>query len=156
MAEPLTPIDLAQVDLRGPDPSAFPFVAPETNRVTTWGERHVLWLGPDEWLVVGPAGTEHAIVEELEETLRGRFASIVDVSANRIAFDLTDGLDLLSTGCPIDLDPARWVPGMCAQTLFGLVPVLLHQRDPQTTRVFVRPSFAGYFLGRFGAAATLS
>ena len=155
MAEPLAPTDLAQVDLRGPDPSAFPFAAPEPNRVTAWGDRHVLWLGPDEWLVVGPAGTEHAIVDELGGALRGRFASIVDVSANRVAFDLIDGIDLLSTGCPMDLDPVRWVPGMCAQTLFGLAPVLLHQRDPRTTRVFVRPSFAFYFLDRI-AAATLS
>ena len=155
MAEPMA-IDLAQVDLRGPDPSTFPCAAPEANRVTAWGERHVLWLGPDEWLVVGQAGTEGTIVEELEETLRGRFASIVDVSANRIAFDLTDALDLLATGCPIDLDPTRWVPGMCAQTLFGLAQVLLHQRGPRTTRAFVRPSFAGYFLGRIGAVETFS
>ena len=33
---------------------------------------------------------------------------------------------------------------MCAQTLFGGAQVILHQRDERTTRVFVRPSFAGY------------
>jgi sarcosine oxidase subunit gamma len=151
MAEPVA-TDLAQVALRGPDPSAFPFAAPEANRVTSWGERHVLWLGPDEWLVVGPAGTEATIVRELEAQLRGRFASIVDVSANRVAFDLADALDVLATGCPIDLDPSRWRPGACAQTLFGAAPVLLQQLGGRTTRIFVRPSFAGYLIARLGAA----
>ena len=33
---------------------------------------------------------------------------------------------------------------MCAQTLFGQAQVILQQRDERTTRVFVRPSFAGY------------
>jgi sarcosine oxidase subunit gamma len=151
MAEPFA-TDLAQVDLRAPDASAFPFAVPEANRVTTWGDRDVLWLGPAEWLVVGAAGTEPAIVEELEDALRGRFASIVDVSASRLAFDLGDALDLLATGCPIDLDPGRWRPGMCAQTLFGAAQVLLHQLDDRTTRVFVRPSFAGYLVARLGAS----
>jgi sarcosine oxidase subunit gamma len=150
MADPVA-IDLAQVDLRAPDVSAFPFAAPDANRATTWGDRDVLWLGPDEWLVVGAAGTERAIVEELERALRGRFASVVDVSAARSTFDLTDALDLLATGCPIDLDPGRWRPGMCAQTLLGAAQVLLHQLDERTTRVFVRPSFAGYLLARLRA-----
>ena len=51
----------------------------------------------------------------------------------------------LSSGCGLDLHPSRWTPGMCAQTVFGGAQVILHQRDERTTRVFVRPSFAGYF-----------
>ena len=41
---------------------------------------------------------------------------------------------------------------MCAQTLFGGAQVILHQRDERTTRVFVRPSFAGYFVDRLATA----
>jgi sarcosine oxidase subunit gamma len=147
MAERPAPVDLAQVDLRADDPSTLPFEPPGANRATTWGDRDVLWLGPDEWLVVGPVGTGFAIVTDLEGAITGH-RSIVDVSAARTAFDLDDGLQLLASGCPIDLDPARWLPGMCAQTVFGLTQVLLHQRVERTTRVFVRPSFAGYLLER--------
>ena len=117
MADVPTPIDLAQVDVRASDTAALPFEAPVTNRATTWGDRDVLWLGPDAWLVVGPAGAEGAIVRELTEALFVH-RSIVDVSAARVAFDVVDGLELLATGCPIDLDPARWHPGMCAQTVY--------------------------------------
>ena len=135
--------DLAQVDLRA-DAAQLPFEAPPPNTATSWRDRDVLWLGPDEWLIVGDPGSEAAIVEELREAFHGHHHSVVDVGANRIAIDLTEGLELLATACGLDLDPRRWRPGMCAQTLFGRAQVILHQRDARTTRVFVRPSFAGY------------
>ncbi|HEX6579334.1 MAG TPA: sarcosine oxidase subunit gamma family protein [Actinomycetota bacterium] len=143
VAEALTPIDLAQVDVRS-EPGSLPFDAPEPNTATTWNDRDVLWLGPDEWLVVADPGTVPAIARELDTALTGHPHSVIDVGANRIAFDLTEGLELLATGCGLDLDPSRWRPGMCAQTLLGQAQVILHQRDERTTRVFVRPSFAGY------------
>jgi sarcosine oxidase subunit gamma len=148
----LASIDLAQVDMRVGDPGALPFEAPAANIATSWRGRDVLWLGPDEWLVVGVAGTEGSILEELDGSLADHHRSLVDVSANRIVFDLTDGLDLLSSGCGLDLDPSRWRPGMCAQTLFGAAQVILHQLDARSTRVFVRPSFASYVIERLRPA----
>ena len=46
-------------------PAVFPSSPPEPNTTTTWSGRDVLWLGPDEWLVVGEAGTEGSIEREL-------------------------------------------------------------------------------------------
>lgn len=151
MADRPVVVDLAQIDVRA-DPANVPFEAPHPNTVATWEGRDVLWLGPDEWLVVGHPGTEGAIVRRVENALRGHHRSVIDVSANRTAFDLTDGLDVLSTGCGLDLDPSRWQPGMCAQTLLGGAQVILHQRDGRTTRVFVRPSFANHVVGWLLAA----
>jgi sarcosine oxidase, subunit gamma len=150
-AEPLVSIDLAQVDVRA-DPDRIPFTPPAANTVTTWEGRDVLWLGPDEWLVVTDADATPTIVRELEEALAGHHHSVLDVSANRIVFELMDGLEALSSGCGLDLNPSRWMPGMCAQTLFGGAQVILHQRDERTTRVSVRPSFAGYFADLFATA----
>ena len=147
--ETLVAVDLAQIDLRA-DPRLLPFDPPPPNTVTIWGDREVLWLGPDEWLVVGEAGDEEAIRRQLGAALAGHHRSIVDVSANRVVFDLSDALASLSSGCSLDLDPSRWRPGMCAQTLFGEAQVIIQQRDERTTRVLVRPSFADYFLDRFG------
>lgn len=149
--EQLVATDLAQVGVRA-DPAVLPFEQPQPNTVTTWRGRDVLWLGPDEWLVVGEAGSESSIERELQDALAGQPHSVVDVGANRIVFDLADSLDPLESGCGLDLDPSRWVPGMCAQSLFGGAQVILHQLDERTTRVFVRPSFAGYFVDRLGAA----
>ena len=139
-AEALVPIDLAQVDVRAA-PDLVPFAAPAENAVSAWNDRDVLWLGPDEWLVVAEPEAGPAISRELEDALSGHHRSILDVSANRIVFELIDGLEALSSGCGLDLHPTRWRPEMCAQTLFGGAQVILHQRDERTTRVFVRPSF---------------
>jgi sarcosine oxidase subunit gamma len=153
--EHLEAVDLAQVGVRA-DPRDLPFEPSQPNTTTTWEGRDVLWLGPDEWLIVGELGAEESIGRELEAALEGHHHSVLDVGANRAVFDLSDGLDLLSSGCGLDLDPRRWRPGMCAQTLFGGAQVILHQLDERTTRVFVRPSFADYFVDRLGAAQQVS
>ena len=147
-AERTAPVALAQIDVRTTDPAFLPFEAPEPNTVVAWNGRDVLWLGPDEWLVVGPSGAERELVAELEASLGGHHRSVVVVSAARTAFDITGGREFLMSDCGLDLDPTRWMTGMCAQTLFGPVPVLLHQLDEHTTRVFARASSASDFLQR--------
>lgn len=159
---------LAQVDLRL-DPELVgrvPYPLPlEPN--TTWedGPRTVLWLGPDEWLFLAPPGDAAALVGELEASLHGLHRSVVDVSANRVALELSGPgrFELLSCGCSLDLHRRAWRAGMCAQTLYTRVPVILHERHGDVTGVLVRPSFAGHLvdllldaaggLGIAGAAA---
>jgi sarcosine oxidase, subunit gamma len=146
---------VSQLDVRV-DPSTaaslgFP-TAPNT--ATKPGDRDALWLGPDEWLVVGASDETGAIAAELAASLDGLHHSIVDVSANRVVLELTGPSrhDLLASACPIDLHPRSWGDGRCAQSLFGAAPILLHERDG-ATRVFVRPSFAGYVVDLLLAAA---
>jgi len=139
---------LAQVDLRVDPEHAdlAPYALPlEPN--TAWHDEHhaALWLGPDEWLILGPVDTAHEIVTALETAFADVQRSVVDVSANRVAIALTsdDRLELLSHVCSLDLDPRVWTAGRCAQTLLGRAQVILVERD-RTTPVLVRPSFADY------------
>ena len=78
---------LAQIDLRG-DPGDPRFLAgaraalgldlPLAPNTTTAREGvAVLWLGPDEWLVVGPEGSETRLVACLRAALAGFHVSIV-------------------------------------------------------------------------------
>src|SRR5260370_3539654 len=67
------------------------------NTVTSKGDRRALWLGPDEWLIVGPDGKQAALTEALRVGLGGVFVSIVDVSANRT------GLEVLGSQTPAPL-----------------------------------------------------
>jgi sarcosine oxidase, subunit gamma len=144
---------VAQVDVRTADVAALGFPV-EPNTWAGAGEREVLWLGPDEWLVVGAPNGAATTTAELESSLAGTHHSVVDVSANRAVIELTGAgrLELLSSACPIDLDPRVWTEGCCAQTLFGAAQVLLQERG-DATRLFVRPSFAGYVVDLLLAVA---
>jgi sarcosine oxidase subunit gamma len=106
----------------------------------------VLWLGPDEWLVLAPAGRddlEHGLADAL-----GAEGAVVDVSAQRttLAIAGTRARDLLAHGCAIDLDPRVTPQGTCVQTLLALAGVVLVARDATGTDfwVLVRSSFARY------------
>ena len=118
--EHLVAVDLAQVGLRA-DPSTLPFEQPGPNHTSTWDGRDVMWLGPDEWLVLGPPHASAEIVGELRTALDGSHRSVIDVSSNRVAIELggPGRFDLLASGCPIDLHPRSWRRGMCAQSLFA-------------------------------------
>ena len=142
---------LAQVDLRldpleaGRAPYPLPL---EPNTAWEDGARAALWLGPDEWLVLGRPGDGAAIVSELEAALASVHHSAVDVGANRVALELAGprSKEVLSKGCSLDLDPrGGWAAGRCAQTLLARVPVILQERA-ETTGILVRPSFANYLV----------
>ena len=76
----------AQVGVRAADGSALGFPT-EPNTWRRAGDREVLWLGPDEWLVIAP--TEAAeMTADLESSLAGVHHSVVDVSANRVRFGI--------------------------------------------------------------------
>jgi sarcosine oxidase subunit gamma len=141
---------LAQVDLRlhAGAVERAPHPLP-TRPNTAWeeGPRAALWLGPDEWLVLGPPGAGPAIVAEYHRALEGLHRSVVDVSANRVALELSGprAKDVLAKGCGLDLHPRTWTTGRCAQTLLARVPVILQERA-ETTGVLVRPSYSTYLV----------
>jgi sarcosine oxidase subunit gamma len=115
------------------------------NTSTNRGARATLWLGPDEWLVVGPPWTSPEIIADLVNALGDAHHSVVDVSASRAVLELRGVArhELLSKGCSLDLGNARWSQGKCAQTLLAGVHVILEERH-EATRVFFRPSFGNH------------
>lgn len=105
----------------------------------------VLWLGPDEWLVIGPPGTQADLETRIRAAIGAEPAAVTDVSAQR-ATVLVAGpraRDLLSHGCSLDLDPRAFGPGRCAQTTLARAQVVLVGRE-RGFWVLVRSSFAGY------------
>lgn len=120
-------------------------VAPNTTACRN--NRRALWLGPDEWLVVGPDGQQEAIERALHNALNGTFGSIVDVSANRTVLEIggPKSRELLSHGVPIDLDARSFGPGRCAQTLLAKAQVIIEWRSDDTAfHLYIRSTFASY------------
>ena len=145
-----------QVNLRG-EPSSKGFgnavrsvagcVLPAANRVSRGPERSVLWLGPDEWLVVSARGDGGDLVAEFLALMTGQLVSVLDISANRTIIELSGegARDVLSMGCSLDFHPRALTADHCAQTLFANVQVILEQTDNLPIyRIYVRPSFARY------------
>jgi sarcosine oxidase subunit gamma len=146
---------LAQVNLRvDPEGSAAPRIAAALDAplpiypgtVAAGGSRSVLWLGPDEWLVLGPDGDAPVILRALRDALGATHGSVVDVSASRTTLELSGrrARDVLEKGCSVDLHPRSFQPGRCAQTLLARSQVLLWRPGDQSYRLLVRGSFAEY------------
>ncbi|MFJ4629871.1 sarcosine oxidase subunit gamma [Streptomyces sp. NPDC088847] len=120
----------------------------EPNTVVRAGELTVLWLGPDEWLVVGAPDTQRDLEERIRAAAGDEHVSVTDVSAQRTTL-LVSGArarDLLAHGCPLDLHPRAFGPGRCAQTMLARAQVVVVARDEPGAGfwVLVRSSFAGY------------
>jgi sarcosine oxidase, subunit gamma len=117
------------------------------NTVASREERRALWLGPDEWLVVGLDGHQTALEQLLRNSLDGAFGSIVDVSGNRTLLEIggPKAREVLAHGVPIDLDMRSFGPGCCAQTLLAKAQVIIEpiSEDP-AFHVYLRSSFASY------------
>ena len=105
----------------------------------------ILWLGPDEWLVVSRDGDDPA--DRLSAALAGQHAAVADVSDGRavIALSGANARDVLAKGCPLDLHPRAFGPGRCAQSHLAKAHVLLHQiGDAPLFEIYVHRSFADY------------
>ncbi|WP_175412526.1 sarcosine oxidase subunit gamma [Streptomyces sp. TRM64462] len=130
----------------------------QPNTVVRAGELTALWLGPDEWLLVGPPGSERELESRIRQAAGDEFVSVLDVSAQRTTLLVTGprARDLLAHGCSLDLHPRVFGAGRCAQTTLGRTQVVLVARDDPRAGfwVLVRSTFAGYLADWLLDAAT--
>ncbi|MGW4568718.1 sarcosine oxidase subunit gamma [Streptomyces sp. NPDC004561] len=120
----------------------------EPDTVVRSGDLTAVWLGPDEWLVVGRPGAQRELESRIRAAAGDDPVSVTDVSAQRTTL-LVGGpraRDLLAHGCALDLHPRAFGPGRCAQTTVARAQVVLVARDETRAGfwVLVRASFAGY------------
>ena len=131
----------ARWSLRLPAPLALPAFALDMpiNRASWLGERLAARLGPDEWLLVAPAGDAPDF-----SALEGRHHSLVDVS-HRFAAFAVQGENVLAAGCPLDLHPDFFTPGCATRTLLGKAEIVLWRlAEARAYRVECARSFAPY------------
>lgn len=127
------------------------------NNFHATAERQLLWLGPDEWLLIAASGEEAGLIAALDEKLGNSFHSVVDVSGQYSVFDVQGPAagDILNAGCSLDLAVEIFGPGRCAQTLLARATIILMRHDQNNFRLLCRRSYASYVRQWFGAAACL-
>ncbi|GAA1210105.1 sarcosine oxidase subunit gamma [Prauserella alba] len=117
----------------------------------------ILWMGPDEWLLIGPEGGAEQLQATLTEALGEEHGSVVDVSGHRTIVEVTGpkSRELLAKGCALDLHRRSFASDQCAQTLLARTGVVLLCRDVEQPSfwIFVRSSFARYLADWLADAA---
>jgi sarcosine oxidase subunit gamma len=119
---------------------------PNTFRTTPAGHR-LMWLGPDEWLVLTPEGHEAAVAKALRQAAGNGFATVIELGAGQTVIEISGPRtrEVIAKGCPLDLHPSAFGPGRCAQSRLARTLITLAQvNNGPTFDLIVRRSFADY------------
>jgi sarcosine oxidase subunit gamma len=105
-------------------------------RAVAHNGRAALWLGPDEWLVIGPT------LDECE-------GAVIDVSHRQVALVIEGphAAAMLNGACPLDLHPSAFPVGMCTRTVFAKAEIVLWRQAEHRFHLEAARSFAAYVHG---------
>jgi len=149
--------DLGHINLRG-SPANPDFLAavggvlhqelPLASNTMTMADHRVYWLGPNEWQIVTAVDESGELATQLQTALAGIQASVSDLSGGQIALQLggTRAREVLAKACTLDLVPAAFGVGACAQSGLAKASALIGLLDDSgpVFEIVVRRSFADY------------
>ena len=119
---------------------------PAANHFETAGERRVVWLGPDEYLLLCESGKEKALCDTLTSLIKTNHFAITDVSDSLCAISLRGPAvrDVLAKGCSLDFLPSKFGAGKCAQSLLAHAGITLMALSDDAFILICRTSFTPY------------
>lgn len=105
----------------------------------------ILWISPDEWLILLPGGTEYETELALRAELSGHFA-VVNVSGGLTLLTVTgpDARHLLHKSTGYDVHPRNFPVGKGVTTTFAKATAIIRRPSETTWELVVRRSFADY------------
>jgi sarcosine oxidase, subunit gamma len=124
--------------------------AEEACRARIQGVRATLWLGPDEYLLLGSDETaKEFTLASLERALQNTPCALVDVSHRQFALEVSGlhAATILSGACPLDLDLGEFPVGMCTRTVLAKADIVLWRIRDDAFHIEVWRSFNGYVCG---------
>jgi sarcosine oxidase subunit gamma len=119
---------------------------PDPNTLSKNAGVTVLWLGPDEWLIITPAQRQGSLMQDLRQALGDSLFALTDVSHAHtvIGIDGINAAQTLAKGCSLDMHPAVFGSRQCAQTLLAKASVVIWPNTENGFEILVRRSFAEY------------
>ncbi len=118
--------------------------------------RGLLWMSPDEALMLCPYAEAAQLVSDLTERLGTAHALAVDVSDARAVFTLRGPhlREVIAKLAPVDMSPAAFTPDMVRRTRFAQVAAAFWLVDDETARIVCFRSVAPYMFALLCNAAT--
>ena len=111
------------------------------------GDTSLQWLGPDEWLLIVPGGTEFEVERKLREALEGQHISVVNVSGGQTLLELRGPKvrELLMKSSSYDVHPSNLPVGKAVGTVFAKSQLVIRHTGEDTWELLIRRSFSDYF-----------
>jgi sarcosine oxidase, subunit gamma len=119
-------------------------------RAVVRAPRATLWLGPDEYLLLGTdVAAEAATADALGHALGAAPHALVNISHRQFALEVSGphAASILSGACPLDLDPGEFPVNMCTRTVFAKADIVLWRVRDDAFHLEVWRSFNGYVTG---------
>jgi len=141
---------LERVSLRADDSAfasiekAFGLTLPKKPKTSvTKDDRTALWIGPDEWLILGQ---DNASLMQAFGKLRSQKFSAVDVSHRNCAIQISgeNAVMVLNTGCPQDLSLKAFPVGACSRTVYAKAEIILLRTGENEFHLECWRSFSDY------------
>jgi sarcosine oxidase, subunit gamma len=124
--------------------------AEQACRAVAQGTRATLWLGPDEYLLLGAdEEAADAVADALERALVDVPHALVNISHRQFALDISGphAATILSGACPLDLHRREFPVGMCTRTVLAKADIVLWRTGDDAFHLEVWRSFSGYVTG---------
>jgi sarcosine oxidase, subunit gamma len=124
--------------------------AEQSCRAVVQDLRATLWLGPDEYLLLGTDDVSEDVTAGVLERALGELPhALVNISHRQFALQVSGphAATILSGACPLDLDLGEFPVGMCTRTVLAKADIVLWRTGENTFHLEVWRSFAGYVTG---------
>ena len=149
--------DLASTNIKNAATGVTGVDFPGQGEAKCVGETGILWLSPDEIMVLCPWAERNAALTQIRTTLGPAHSLVADVSDARAVFTLSgpDGAlrDTLAKLTPANLSPQELPVGRLRRTRLAQIPGAFWFRDTQTVELIVFRSVARYAFDLLSNAA---
>ncbi len=147
--------DLASTEVKNAATGVAGVDFPGRGEANCVGEKGILWMSPDEILVLCPYGEVAETLATVEATLAGKHHLAANVSDARALITVTgvDAREAIAKLTPADVSPAAFRPGQVRRTRLAQVPAAFWMTGEESFDVICFRSVARYVFGILQAAA---
>src|SRR3990167_5291934 len=138
--------DASDPDFAGGVHKALGLELPVALTLVANGATSLQWLGPDEWLLIVPGGSEFAVEQKLRAALDGQHIAVVNVSGGQTLVELKGPKvrEMLMKSSIYDVHPSNFPVGKAVGTMFAKSQLVIRHTGEDTWELVVRRSFADY------------